>query len=141
MSLGPTSRKSRSYYYFDAYHIVVVTEYPLGDILHNKEVSARIIKWAIELGTYTIDFWPRHTIKLQALTDLSPSGSICRLLSLSTTPSIGPCTSMSLSTSMVLGQAYISSCHQGISFTRSYTYTSQHSTILLNTKRHFTVFI
>ena len=50
-------------HYFDAYHIVVVTEYPLGDILRNKEASGRIIKCVVELGTYTIDFRPRHTIK------------------------------------------------------------------------------
>ena len=55
------SRKLR--HYFDAYHIVEVTKYPLGDILHNKEASGHIIKWAVELGTYTIDFRPRHTIK------------------------------------------------------------------------------
>ena len=56
-----TSRKLR--HYFDAYHIVVGTEYPLGDILWNKEASGRIIKWAVGLGTYTIDFRPRHMIK------------------------------------------------------------------------------
>ena len=50
-------------HYFDAYHITVVTEYPLGDILCNKEANDCIIKWVIELGTYTIDFRPRHTIK------------------------------------------------------------------------------
>ena len=44
-------------------------EYMLGDILHDKEASGRIIKWAVELGTYTIDFSPRHTLKSQALTD------------------------------------------------------------------------
>ena len=43
-------------------------EYPLGDILHNKEASGCIIKWVVELSTYTIDFRPRHMIKLQALT-------------------------------------------------------------------------
>ena len=56
-------------HYFDAYHIAVVTKYSLGDILRNKESSGRIIKWAVELGTYTIDFMPRHTIKSQALAD------------------------------------------------------------------------
>jgi hypothetical protein len=54
---------SRKLHYFDAYHIVVVTEYPLGDILRNKEASGHIIKWAIELGTYTINLRPHHTIK------------------------------------------------------------------------------
>jgi len=47
----------------------VVIEYPLGDILRNKEPSDRIIKWAIELGTYTIEFRPRQIIKSQALSD------------------------------------------------------------------------
>ena len=44
-------------------------EYLLGDILRNKEASGCIIKWAIELGTYTIDFRPCHTIRSQALAD------------------------------------------------------------------------
>ena len=57
-------------HYFDAYHIAVVMEYPLGDILRNKEASGHIIKWAIELGTYTINFRPRHMMKSQALVDL-----------------------------------------------------------------------
>ena len=62
-----TSRKL--HHYFDAYHITLVTEYPLDNILHNKEANGHIIKWAVELDTYTIDFRPRHTIKSQALTD------------------------------------------------------------------------
>jgi len=51
------------HHYFDADHIAVVTEYPLGDILYNKEASSCIIKCTIELGTYTIDFRPCLTIK------------------------------------------------------------------------------
>jgi hypothetical protein len=49
--------------------MAVVTEYPLGDILRNKEASGHIIKWAAELGTYSIKFRSRQTIKSQALTD------------------------------------------------------------------------
>ena len=49
-----TSRKLR--HYFETYQVAVVTEYPLGDILHNKEANGRIIKWVVELGTYSIDF-------------------------------------------------------------------------------------
>ena len=51
------------YHYFEYYKIVVVTEFPLGDILHNKEANGRIIKWAVELGTYSIEFRSRPTIK------------------------------------------------------------------------------
>ena len=43
------SRKLR--HYFKYYKIIVVTEFPLGDILRNKEANSRIIKWVVELGT------------------------------------------------------------------------------------------
>ena len=56
-------------HYFEYYKIAVVTEFPLGDILRNKEANGRIIKWAVELGTYSIEFRSRPTIKSQALTD------------------------------------------------------------------------
>ena len=62
-----TSRKLR--HYFEYYKIAVVTEFPLGDILRNKEANGHIIKWAIELGTYSIEFRSRPTIKSQALAD------------------------------------------------------------------------
>ena len=62
-----TSWKLR--HYFNAYHIAVIMEYPLGDNLCNKEASGRIIKWVVELGTYTIEFRPHHMIKSQALAD------------------------------------------------------------------------
>ena len=47
----------------------MVTEFPLGDILRNKEANGRIIKWAIKLGTYSIEFRSRPTIKSQVLAD------------------------------------------------------------------------
>ena len=61
------SRKLR--HYFEYYKIIVVTEFPLGDILQNKEANGCIIKWAMELGTYSNEFksWP--TIKSQAPVD------------------------------------------------------------------------
>jgi hypothetical protein len=62
-----TSRKLR--HYFDAYNISVVTNFPLVDILHNRDATRRISKWAVELGALTLDFKPRTAIKLQALVD------------------------------------------------------------------------
>ena len=56
-------------HYFEYYKIAVVTEFSLGDILRNKEANSRIIKWAIELSTYSIEFRSRPTIKSQALAD------------------------------------------------------------------------
>ena len=62
-----TSRKLR--HYFEYYKIAMVTEFPLGDILRNKEANGYIIKWAVELGTYSIEFKSRPTIMSQVLAD------------------------------------------------------------------------
>jgi hypothetical protein len=62
-----TSRKLR--HYFDAYNILVVSDFPLTDILHNQDATERISKWAVELGALTLDFKPWTAIKSQALVD------------------------------------------------------------------------
>jgi hypothetical protein len=56
-------------HYFQEYSISIITYYPLGDILQNQDATGRIFKWAVELGTLTIDFKPRTAIKSQALVD------------------------------------------------------------------------
>ena len=55
------SRKLR--HYFEYYKIVMVIKFSLGDILYNEEANGRIIKWAVELGTYSIELRSRPTIK------------------------------------------------------------------------------
>jgi hypothetical protein len=62
-----TARKLR--YYFDDHKVIVVTGFPIGDILHNKEAIGRTAKWACELGAHDIEFRPRTAIKTQALVD------------------------------------------------------------------------
>jgi hypothetical protein len=47
----------------------VVTDFPLVDILHNRDATGRISKWEVELGALTLDFKPRTAIKSQALVD------------------------------------------------------------------------
>ena len=51
-----TSRKLR--HYFESHKITMVTDFPLGDILHNRDATGRISKWAVELGALNIDFTP-----------------------------------------------------------------------------------
>ena len=62
-----TSRKLR--HYFDEYKISVATDFPLADIIHNRDATRRISKWAVELGALEIKFKPRATIKSQSLVD------------------------------------------------------------------------
>jgi hypothetical protein len=49
-----TSRKLK--HYFDGHCVIVTTSFPLGDILCNKDANGRIIKWAMELCPFLLDF-------------------------------------------------------------------------------------
>src|SRR5213078_5382058 len=62
-----TSRKL--VHYLQAHPISVVTSFPIGDILHNRDTTGRIAKWAVELGSFEFSFQPRTIIKSQALVD------------------------------------------------------------------------
>jgi hypothetical protein len=62
-----TSRKL--HHYFDEHKIIVVTDFPLGDILRNRDASGRISKSAVELGALNIEFTPRKAINSQALAE------------------------------------------------------------------------
>jgi hypothetical protein len=62
-----TAHKLR--HYFDDHKVIVVSGFPIGDILHNKEAIGRIAKWASELGAHDIEFWPCTAVKTQALVD------------------------------------------------------------------------
>jgi hypothetical protein len=67
-----TPRKLR--HCFNDHKVIVVTGFPIGDILHNKEVVGRTSKWACELGAHDIKFQPRTAIKTQALVDSYHNG-------------------------------------------------------------------
>ena len=61
------SRKLRPY--FQAHKVEVRTAYPLRQIMHKPEETGRMMKWAIELGKFDINYKPRTAIKGQALAD------------------------------------------------------------------------
>ncbi|XP_063948059.1 uncharacterized protein LOC135152159 [Daucus carota subsp. sativus] len=66
-SLVLAARKLRPY--FQAHKIEVRTSYPLRQIMHKPEATGRLMKWAIELGQFDLEYKPRATIKGQALAD------------------------------------------------------------------------
>ena len=35
-------------HYFEAHPVAVVSSFPLGEIIHNREVTSRIVKWSVE---------------------------------------------------------------------------------------------
>ncbi|XP_074368281.1 uncharacterized protein LOC141708514 [Apium graveolens] len=59
------SRKLRPY--FQAHRIEVRTAYLLRQVLHKPESSGRMLKWAVELGQFDLEYVPRTAIKGQAL--------------------------------------------------------------------------
>jgi hypothetical protein len=56
-----TSHKLR--HYFDGHKITVVTDFPLRDILRNRDATGCISKWVVELGALNIDFTPHKALK------------------------------------------------------------------------------
>src|SRR5438105_9731100 len=50
-------------HYFQAHPISVVTNFPIGDILHNQDATGRIEKWVVELGSFELNFKPWTPIK------------------------------------------------------------------------------
>ena len=62
-----SSRKLK--HYLLSHKSKVVSSYPLGTIVHNRDAIGRIAQWSVELGQYDIEFVPRTAIKSQALAD------------------------------------------------------------------------
>ena len=55
--------------YFQAHTIVVLTSSPIKAIFHKPDTSWRLLKWAIQLSEFDIDYRPRTSIKGQVLVD------------------------------------------------------------------------
>ncbi|XP_074377972.1 uncharacterized protein LOC141719488 [Apium graveolens] len=62
-----SARKLRPY--FQAHQIEVRTVYPLRHILYKPESSGRMLKWAVELRQFDLEYCPHTAIKGQALAD------------------------------------------------------------------------
>ncbi|XP_057811780.1 uncharacterized protein LOC131026016 [Salvia miltiorrhiza] len=62
-----TARKLRPY--FLSHKVIVRTIIPFKQILGRPDLVGKMVKWAIELGEYEVEFEPRTTIRAQALAD------------------------------------------------------------------------
>ncbi|KAL2248495.1 UNVERIFIED_CONTAM: Retrovirus-related Pol polyprotein from transposon [Sesamum indicum] len=51
------------------HHIIVLTNHPLRNVLARPEASGRLVKWAVELGEFGIEYQARTTLKGQVLAD------------------------------------------------------------------------
>ncbi|XP_071714576.1 uncharacterized protein [Rutidosis leptorrhynchoides] len=62
-----TSRRLR--WYFQGHPIHVLTDLPVKQFLNKPEISGRLAKWAIELGSYEITYLLRTSVKGHFLAD------------------------------------------------------------------------
>ncbi|KAL2245842.1 UNVERIFIED_CONTAM: Transposon Tf2-11 polyprotein [Sesamum indicum] len=67
LSLITVARKLRPY--FQSHQVGVLTNHPLKQVLSSPELSGRMVKWAVELSEFGVEFQPRPAIKAQALAD------------------------------------------------------------------------
>nr|XP_025680402.1 uncharacterized protein LOC112782271 [Arachis hypogaea] len=67
LALVFSSRRLRPY--FQGHTIIVRTKQPLRQILSKPELAGRLIKWAIELSEFNIQYQPRGSIRSQYLAD------------------------------------------------------------------------
>ncbi|XP_011093333.1 uncharacterized protein LOC105173330 [Sesamum indicum] len=67
LALVITARKLRPY--FQSHPIVVLTNHPLKQVMSKPDTSGRMIKWAVELGEFDIEFQTRNAIKAQVFAD------------------------------------------------------------------------
>ena len=56
-------------HYFIYHEVMVITSYPLGEVIRNRDAIGRISKWALKLMGHDIRYISRTTIKSQALAD------------------------------------------------------------------------
>ena len=57
------------WHYFLSHLITVVSSFPLGEIVQNREATGRIAKWSVEPMGETLTYAPHKAIKYQALAD------------------------------------------------------------------------
>ncbi|XP_052185223.1 uncharacterized protein LOC127796857 [Diospyros lotus] len=69
-----SARKLRPY--FEAHHIIVLSSQPLRHVLGKPDLSGRMLKWAVELSAFDIDYRSRPAIKAQALANFILEGTL-----------------------------------------------------------------
>ena len=61
--------KRKLCHYFESHPVMVVTSFPLGEVIQNRDAIGRIVKWALELMGQGISYTSWTTIKSQVLAD------------------------------------------------------------------------
>ena len=88
--------RRKLHHYFEAHPVTVVSSFPLGQIVRNREAEGRIDKWSMELMGETLTYAPRKAIKSQIWTDFVAEWTDTQYPHHKSRPNAGPCTSTGL---------------------------------------------
>jgi hypothetical protein len=61
--------KRKLRHYFESHSVMVVTSFPLGEIVHNPDATGRIAKWSLKLMGQGIEYAPCTAIETLTLAD------------------------------------------------------------------------
>ena len=79
-------------HYFTDHEVAVVTSYPLGDIIRNRDTVGQISKWALELLGHDIRYTPLPLLSLMLSQILLPNGRRSSYRPQTSPMSTGQCT-------------------------------------------------
>ena len=57
-------------HYFQSFIVVVMTDLPIRKVLQKPDVAVRMVRWAVELSQFNIQYEPRGPIKGQVYADV-----------------------------------------------------------------------
>jgi hypothetical protein len=61
--------RRKLWHYFESHPVMVVSSFPLGEVIQNQDDTGRITKWALELMGEGITYAPWAAIKSYVLVD------------------------------------------------------------------------
>jgi len=56
-------------HYFQSFTVVVMTDLPIRKVLQNSNVAGRMVRWAVELSEFDVQYEPKGPIKGQVYAD------------------------------------------------------------------------
>ena len=56
-------------HYFHSFTVVVMTDLPIQKVLQKPDAAGRMVRWAVELSEFDIQYEPRGSIKGQVYAD------------------------------------------------------------------------
>ena len=88
-------------HYFNNFTVVVMTDLPIQKVLKKPDVAGRMMKWAVELSEFDIQYEPRGPIKGQVFADF-----VVELSSIAT-----PAEGLDFCTALVVGSDDVAPCY------------------------------